>query len=243
MNRNIALSFAAGLLLFGLLGAACRGDEVTVATEQAQNLGIAVTGEGKASGPPDVVVLTLGVSVLAPTVKEARDQATDAMSKVVDSLKSNGVEDKDIQTSQFSIYPEYDYREGEDTLRGYRLTNVATAKLRDIDRTGEALDEAVAAGGDLTNVQGISFTIDDPDELRDQAREEAVADAKAKAERLAELSGVGLGKVISISESFGAPPPIPLARDAIAESGEGATPIEPGELDVVLTVEVVYAID
>jgi hypothetical protein len=242
MNKNLAILLVAGLLLFGLLGAACEGDSVTVATQQAENLGISVTGEGKASGSPDVVVLTLGVSALAPTVKEARDQAAGAMSGVVDSLKGNGVEDKDIQTSQFSIYPEYDFREGEQSLRGYRLTNIVTAKLRDIDRTGEVLDEVVAAGGDLTQVQSISFTIDDPDELRDEAREEAVADAKAKAERLAELAGVDLGKVISISESFSAPP-IPIARDALAETGGAQTPIETGELDVELTVAVVYAIE
>jgi hypothetical protein len=200
-----------------------------------------VTGEGKASGAPDVVVLSLGVSVLAPTVKEARDQAADAMTKVVDFLKGNGVDEKDIQTSQFSIYPEYDYRADQQTLRGYRLSNIVTAKLRDIDKTSDVLDSVVEAGGDVTQVQGISFTIDDPDELRDVAREEAVADAKAKAERLAELSGVNLGKVISISESFGTPP-IPLAREAdLAEAP--STPIEPGEMDVTLNVEVVYAID
>jgi uncharacterized protein YggE len=242
MNKNLALFLMAGLLLLGLLGTACQGDSVTVATQQAENLGISVTGEGKASGSPDVVVLTLGVSVLAPTVREARDQAADAMNKVVDSLKGNGVQDEDIQTSQFTIQPEYDFREGEQSLRGYRLTNVVTAKLRDIDRTGEVLDEVVAAGGDLTQVQSINFTLDDPDELRDEAREEAVGDAKAKAQRLADLSGVDLGEVISISESFSAPP-IPFARDAFAETGQGATPIEAGELDVILTVEVVYAID
>ena len=242
MNKNLALSLMTGLLLLGLLGTACQGDSVTVATQQAENLGISVTGEGKASGSPDVVVLTLGVSVLAPTVREARDQAADAMNKVIDSLKGNGVQDEDIQTSQFMIQPEYDFREGEQSLRGYRLTNVVTAKLRDIDRTGEVLDEVAAAGGDLTQVQGINFTLDDPDELRDEAREEAVGDAKAKAQRLADLSGVDLGDVISISESFSAPP-IPFARDAFAETEQGATPIEAGELDVILTVEVVYAID
>lgn len=241
MKGKATLVLMAGLLVFALFGAACEGDQVTVASDERPATGISVTGEGKASGTPDVVVLTLGVSVLAPTVKEARDQAAEGMTRVIDSLQDNGVEEKDIQTSQFSIYPEYDYRNDQQTLRGYRLSNIVTAKLRDIDRTSDALDAVTEAGGDMTQVQSISFTIDDPDELRDLAREEAVADAKVKAERLAELSGVDLGKVISISESFSVPP-IPMAREAdLAEAP--STPIEPGEMDVTLNVEVVYAIE
>jgi len=244
MRRYIALLSIAGLLLLALLGAACEGDKVTVATQQAQSLGISVSGEGKVSGAPDIAVLTLGVSVLAPSVKDARDQAASAMNGVVDSIKGNGVDGKDIQSTQFSIQPEYDYRGDTQELRGYRVTNIVTAKVRNIDNTSKVIDDAVAAGGDLTQVQGISFTIDDPSKLQDEARAEAVKDAQTKAERLADLAGVKLGKPISISES-GAPSPMPLSRDAGAAELDGGapTPIELGEMEVTLDVQVLYAIE
>ncbi len=244
MRKHIAFLSIAGLLVLGLLSAACEGDNVTVANQQAESLGITVSGEGKVSGAPDVAVLTLGVSALAPSVKDARDQAATAMKGVVDSIKGNGVDDKDIQSSQFSIQPEYDYQNNTQELRGYRVTNIVTAKVRNIDNTSKVIDDAVAAGGDLTQIQGISFTIDDPAKLRDEARQEAVADAKAKAERLAELSGVDLGKVMSISETFTAPP-ITLARDTLMApaTGPGPTTIETGEMDIVVTVQVIYAIE
>jgi hypothetical protein len=242
MRRYIALLSIAGLLLLALLGAACEGDKVTVATQQAQSLGISVSGEGKVSGAPDIAVLTLGVSVLAPSVKDARDQAASAMNGVVDSIKGNGVDGKDIQSTQFSIQPEYDYRGDTQELRGYRVTNIVTAKLRNIDNASKIIDDAVAAGGDLTQVQGIDFTIDDPDKLQDEARGEAMKDAQTKAERLADLAGVKLGKPISISES-GAPSPMPLSRNAAELGGEASTPIEPGEMEVTLDVQVLYAIE
>jgi len=244
MRRYIALLSIAGLLLLALLGAACEGNEVAVATQQGESLGISVSGEGKVSGAPDIAVLTLGVSALAPSVKDARDQAATAMNGVVDSIKGNGVDDKDIQSSQFSIYPEYDYQGNTQELRGYRVTNIVTAKVRDIDNTSKIIDDAVAAGGDLTEVQGLDFTIDDPSKLQDEARAEAVKDAQTKAERLADLAGVKLGKPLSISES-GAAPPLPLSRDAGAAELDGGapTPIEPGEMEVTLDVQVLYAIE
>jgi hypothetical protein len=242
MRRYIALLSIAGLLLLALLGAACEADRVTVANQQAQSLGISVSGEGKVSGAPDIAVLTLGVSVLAPSVKDARDQAASAMKGVVDSIKGNGVDGKDIQSTQFSIQPEYNYRDNNQELSGYRVTNIVTAKVRNIDNTGKIIDDAVAAGGDLTQVQGIDFTIDDPDKLQDEARGEAVKDAQTKAERLADLAGVKLGKPISISES-GAPSPMPSREALLGGAASDVSPIEPGEMEVTLDVQVLYAIE
>ena len=244
MRKYIALLSIAGLLLLALLGAACEGNEVAVATQQGESMGISVGGEGKVSGAPDVAVLTLGVSVLAPSVKDARDQAASAMNGVVESIKGNGVDAKDIQTTQLSIYPEYTYGDGNQELTGYRVTNTVTAKVRNIDNTSKVIDDAVAAGGDLTQIQGITFTIDDPAKLRDEAREEAVKDAKAKAERLADLAGVRLGNPISIREYTSSPP---VAYRDVGMGGDmeaaPSTPIEPGELEVILSVDVVYAIE
>jgi len=222
MRRYIALLSIAGLLLLALLGAACEADRVTVANQQAQSLGISVSGEGKVSGAPDIAVLTLGVSVLAPSVKDARDQAASAMKGVVDSIKGNGVDGKDIQSTQFSIQPEYNYRDNNQELSGYRVTNIVTAKVRNIDNTGKI--------------------IDDPDKLQDEARGEAVKDAQTKAERLADLAGVKLGKPISISES-GAPSPMPSREALLGGAASDVSPIEPGEMEVTLDVQVLYAIE
>ena len=245
MRRYIALLSIAGLLLLALLGAACEGDKVTVATQQAQSLGISVSGEGKVSGAPDVAALTLGVSALAPSVKDARDQAATAMNGVVDSIKGNGVDAKDIQSTQFSIQPEYNYRDNNQELSGYRVTNIVTAKVRNIDNTSKVIDDAVAAGGDLTQVQDISFTIDDPSKLQDEARAEAVKDAQTKAQRLADLAGVKLGEPISISET-GVQPLGGNFGVGAAERNLAApapSPIEPGQLEVTLDVQVLYAIE
>jgi len=245
MRKYIALLSIAGLLLLALLGAACEGNEVAVATQQGESMGISVGGEGKVSGAPDVAVLSLGVTALAPTVKDARDQAATAMNGIVDSIKGNGVDAKDIQSTQFSIYPEYTWRDDNQVLTGYRVTNMVTAKIRDIDNTSKVIDDAAAAGGDLTQIQGITFTIDDPAKLRDEARQEAVADAKAKAKRLAELSDVGLGKVMSISETFSGPSVTRSYGGLVPPSTGpgGPTTIETGEMDVIVTVQVVYAIE
>ena len=213
MKKQTAALAIIVLGIIALLGAACEGDKITVAGQNSTAQGITVTGEGKATGQPDIAVLSLGISTLQPTVAQARDTAATTMQALIDSVKANGVAEKDVQTSQLSIYPEYDYSIGSTPkIIGYRLTNTVTIKVRDINKTSDVLDGAVAAGGDMTQVQNISFTIDKPDDLKDQAREAAVNDAKARAQRLADTAGVKLGKAIAISETSFAPP-VPLYAD------------------------------
>jgi hypothetical protein len=247
MKKQIAVIALLVSGLLALLGTACEPDKITVASSDGNNQqGITVSGEGKATGQPDVAVLSLGISTLKPTVAEARDQAATTMQALIASVKGNGVAEKDIQSTQLSIYPEYDYSiVSTQKLIGYRVTNTVSIKVRDINKTSDVLDGAVAAGGDLTQVQGISFTIDDPSTLKDQAREDAVNDAKARAQRLADTAGVKLGDPIAIVEGS-VTPPVPLtyaSRDALGAAEQAKTPIEAGELDVNLTVQVVFAIE
>lgn len=231
------------LLLLGLSFAvaftACGNDTFTAVSPSLPIQGIQVTGSGSAFGEPDVVVLSLGVSTERDSVKDAREEAASAMQKVLDSLKSNGVAEKDIQTQQFSIQPQYDFIDQRQVLRGYRVTNIVSAKIRTLDQIGKVIDDAAEAGGDIVQVQSIQFMIDDPKELQAQARVEAMKDAKAKAQILAEEGGVKLGKPISISESISSSPPLPVASD----SARSATPIEPGQLEVKVMVSVVYEIE
>jgi uncharacterized protein YggE len=244
-GRTLFLALA-GLALLSLALIGCESREPVTVTPGGPAEGISVLGSGSAFGAPDVAVLQLGVSVLKPSVAEAREQAASTMQDVLDSMKDNGIEEDDIQTARFSVQAEYDYKRGEQELRGFRVTNIVTAKLRDIDKTGDVLDDAIKAGGDLVEVQSVEFTIDDPDGLAEEARREAVEDARQKAEALAELADVKLGKPLSISES-GEPRPIPFR--AVAEEMEAApgaappTPIEVGELEVSIDVQVVYAIE
>jgi uncharacterized protein YggE len=207
--------------------------------------GLSVSGEGRASAAPDVAVLGLGVSAKASTVGAANSQAQQAMTALLDSLEANGVQEKDIQTTSLSIQPEYDYRNNEQVLTGYRVSHMLQVKVRDIDRVGEVIDDAVQAGGDLLQVQSISFTIDDTTALSSQARQKAMADAQAKAEELASLAGVTLGDPTYITESTSTPYTQPYYDRSVAYSAEAApaTEISAGELEVVVYVNITYGID
>jgi hypothetical protein len=248
MKRNrLAIVFgSAAVLLFGLVAAAC-GDTITRVDDSGGNQpsGITVSGEGKATGKPDIARITLGVSKEAASVEEARSGAAASLDAMIKSMRDNGVAKDDIQTEQFSIQPEYDYRDNKQTLRGFRVTNVVSAKLRDINKTSKVVDDAATAGGNDAQVQNIAFTIDKPDELKKQARESAVADAKARAETLAATTGVSVGDPVYITETGGGVP-VPLyyggAESRSAADTAPATPIEPGTLDVTISVTVTWSI-
>ena len=270
MKKGIGVLLIAGALLSLVLLAACGSDSsaspgqsepatssqpsaseasyvssAVGANSNSEPQGISVTGEGRASAAPDIVVLGLGVSAKASTVKAANSEVQEAMSDLLDSLEDDGVQEKDIQTSSFSIYPEYDYRNDERILTGYRVSHMLQVKVRDVDKVGEVIDDAVEAGGDLLQMQGISFAIDDTTALRSDAREEAMADARAKAEELASLAGVSLGKPTYITESSYAPSPQPYFDRGMGYAMEEAavTEISAGELEVVVNVNIIYAID
>ncbi len=226
----------------GVQGDLKEGAVLRIINSDATTPTIQVTGNGSAFGEPDIVILNLGVSVQKGSVKEAREEAAQAMQKVLDTLKNNGVLGKDIQTQQFSIQQEFDFVNGRREFRGYRVTNTASAKVRNLDGIGQVIDDAAEAGGDLVQVQSIQFAIDDSKELQVQARVKAMQDAQAKAKTLAEEGGVMLGKPISISESSSSSP-FPVAARGSFDAALATTPIETGQLQVTVTVNVVYEIE
>jgi uncharacterized protein YggE len=251
MSRSIVAALAViGAVAFVALGAsALRGPGSTTTTIQSETTGsthgISVSGEGKVTGKPDLAQLRLGVSVLRPTVAAARDQAANSLSAITSALKADGVADKDIQTQQLTISPEYDYSGSKQRLTGFRVTNVVSAKVRTIDTTSKVVDDAVNAAGDDVQIEGITFTIDKPDDLKQQARALAVADAKSKAQTLASASGVSLGSAVDISEGGGVQPVVFSGAqfDAARAAGASApTPVQPGELDVTVNVNITWAI-
>ena len=214
---------------------------VSIASQQE---GIWVTGQGKVAAVPDIATLRLGIEAEEASVAEAQTQASEAMDEVMTALTENGVAEKDIQTQYFSIrrITKWDRVKEEEVVTGYRVTNMVTAKIRDIDNAGTIIDAVAEVGGDLTRIDSIDFAVDDPSDYYEEAREEAMADAKAKGEQLAELAGVTPGKPTYISESFYAPPIVPRVAYEIEEAVVTETPISPGELEISLNLQVVYAI-
>ncbi len=209
-----------------------------------QQQGIWVTGQGKVTVVPDIATLRLGIAAQSASVAEAQSQAAEAMNNVMTVLTGSGVAKKDIQTQHFSIQQvrRWDQARQEEVVVGYRVTNMVAAKIRDIDKTGSVIDAVATAGGDLTRIDSISFSVDDPSVYHEEAREKAMADAKAKAEQLAELAGVTLGKPLYISESTYMPPPIYPVRMAMEAPVPAPSPISPGETEISLTVQVAYTI-
>lgn len=202
---------------------------------------ISVSGTGKVAGVPDTLVANLGVSVVRPSIDVATGDAADLAQGLIEALTSHGVAEEDIQTNNYSISPEYEYANNSQKLIGYRVTNTVTAKIRDLDTAGETIDAATAAGGSDVVVQGISFDIEANDDLIVAAREAAWNDARSKATQLAQLAGVNLGKAVSIQESTTpSSPPIPYAAEDMA--GGASTPIQPGEQQVSVVIQVQFAI-
>jgi uncharacterized protein YggE len=244
MRKNwlLIVSLAVVLVMAGLVGCSRGGEVLGTVSLNNQHEGIWVTGKGEMSVVPDVVTLSLGIEAQAVSVVEAQSQAADAMGDVMASLTDNSVAESDIQTRHFSIsqVTKWDKNRGDEIVIGYRVTNMVTAKIRDIDKAPSIIDAVAQAGGDLTRIGSIAFSVDDPSVYYEEVREEAMNDAKAKAEQMAELAGVTLGKPTYISESIQFPPIIwDYAREA-APAVE--TPISPGETEIGLTVQVAYAI-
>lgn len=233
------------VLALGAVGCAPGGGQGIISISPQQNTGIWVTGQGEAMAVPDIAELRLGVEARADTVTEAQTQANEAMDKVMQALKDNGVAEKDIQTQRFSIYPitRWIREKDEEEIIGYRVTNTVLVRIREVDKAGIIIDAVVEAGGNYIRMQGISFSVDDPTPYYEEARAKAVEDARNKAVQLADLAGVKLGKPIYISEGAIYRPELPrLVEEVGGMAPAPETPISPGELEITVNVQIVYAI-
>lgn len=218
------------------------GSASTLLAQDGSATGISVSGQGQVSGTPDLATVNLGVEAFRDTVQAARADAAAAMESVIQSLKDNGIAEQDIKTSRFSISPRFD-RDNR-SISGFQVNNQLTAKIHDLDTVGSIIDDVTQAGGDLTRFQGVNFSIEDPKPLEEQARAAAVADMVAKANQLATLSGVQLGKPYYISETGGfSPLRVAYAEAAFFDQAVGApTPIQAGEVDVTVSIQAMFAI-
>lgn len=194
---------------------------------------ISVTGVGRVSVAPDMAYATFGVQTNSVNLTQAQSDNATQMAAVIAKLKSLGVADKDIQTTGYIVSPQYDK---DQKVTGYRVDNSVRVTVRDLKNLGSTIDAVVAAGAN--RVTGISFDLSNKDAATQQAREQAVADARAKAEQYAKLVNLQLGAPVTISETSA---PMPVAVPAAAPAaGNASTAIQPGEGTVSVSVQIVY---
>jgi hypothetical protein len=217
-----------------------------IGISEQQRHSITVTGEGKVTGVPDIAKIQLGYSIEKRTVADAQKDATDKMNGMIDKLKKDfGIDAKDIETANYSIYPQYDWNNGKQTLRGYQISENLNVKVRKLEKVSDILAAAGTLG--LNQVGGLSFEIDDPEALKQEARIKAIEAAKAKAEALANVAGVKLGRIISFNESANSPMPIysTLGMGMAEKSMDSSAPapqIEAGSTEIIIDATVEYEI-
>lgn len=204
---------------------------------------IIVIGEGEMSVAPDLALLSLSVMREAKTAREALDANNDAIAAVIAAMREAGVAERDLQTSNLQINPRYDYvtkpdgtQEGK--LAAYQVVNTLAVRVRDIARTGEMLDKAVTLG--VNQGGNITFTNDDASATITEARKKAVADAIAKAKTLAEAAGVGLGRIVEMSEMSYTPMPVSIEAKRFDAAAGSAVPIAAGENAYKVQVNVTF---
>ena len=228
---------AALMLGAGALSSAAQAQQSTInQTIAGTRLDINATGE--VTRVPDVAIISAGVVSRSATATGALQDTADRMSRVLAALKRAGIEDRDIQTSNVSLNPEYRYVENQPPqLVGYSASNNVTVRFRDIRNSGKILDALVGQGANQIN--GPTLTVDKPEAALDEARAKAIAMGRARAELYARSLGLRVVRVVSVNESgssYPVPPPMPMY--ARAEMAQAKTSIEPGEqkLQVNLTM-------
>lgn len=207
---------------------------------------ITVSGEGKVVGIPDVATIDLGMTVERPTVAEAQKENTRVMNELIAKLKDSGVDKKDIQTTAYSVYPNYDWYNGKQKLRSYTVSQNVHVKIRNLDGVSDILGKAGELGAN--QIGGIQFTVDEPEKLKAEARAKALENAKEKARDLADIAGVKLRRVVNFQEtqSGGYPQPYFYAKDVGMGGANEAAPapsVEAGSSEIVVNVTLTYEIE
>ncbi len=205
---------------------------------------ITVSGEGKAYVKPDIALVNLGVTTQGNTTADVIKRNTEKMNVVIKAVKDQGVEEKDIQTTNYSLSPLYNWTEAAGRVfQGYTLDQSLSVKIRDFTKVGTILQQAVAGGANLTS--NLQFTLEDPEKARQEAREKAIKVAKEKAQNLAEASGIKLGKIVNVYENYAYPmyDSRALGMGGAAPESAPAPVIQPGQTEIDVTINLVYRIN
>ncbi|MBU8817148.1 SIMPL domain-containing protein [Mycolicibacterium goodii] len=196
---------------------------------------VTVVGEGQVQGVPDTLTADVAMEFIAPDVSAALNQSSQRQQTVIDALVASGIDRKDISTTQVSVQPQFGADGATNTITGYRASNAIEVKIRDIGTASRTLTLIAETGGDATRINSVAYSIEDDSDLVRDARAAAFNDAKNRAQQYADLSGLSLGEVISISEESGSTPPRPMPRAAME-----AVPLEPGQQAVNFSVTVIW---
>jgi uncharacterized protein len=237
VRRSIALA-AAGLAVATL--SACNKHSPSQPTANPRQ--VTVVGSGQVQGVPDTLTTDAGIEFTAPDVTAAMNQTNDRQQAVINALVGAGLDRKDISTTTVTLEPQYSTPgpNGTATITGYRATNAIQVKIHPTDAASRMLALIISTGGDATRISSVSYSIADDSQLVKDARARAFNDAKARADQYAQLSGLRLGRVISISEASG---PSPGGGPLAPPRSMAAVPLEPGQQTVGFSVTVVWELD
>ncbi len=238
-TRLIVLA-TAGLVVAGLAGCDAQSTSAPslIPTPDPNTRQVTVVGSGEVQGRPDTLTANVSIEFNASDVTAAMNQTSERQQAVINALVGSGVDKADIATTNVSLQPQFGAGTNNPAIIGYRASNSISVKIRRLDTASQALALIASTGGDATRINSVSYAIDDDSQLVKDARTRAFDDAKDRAEQYAQLSGLTLGNVISISESAGAtpvPPPTPMPRAAME-----AVPLEPGQQSVGFSVTVIW---
>lgn len=236
MKQTLFAALMLGAAVIAAPAAAQPGQSIT---QSITGTRLDVNATGEVTRVPDVAVISAGVVTKTPTAQAALQQAAARMERVRAALKAAGVADRDIQTSNVSLNPEYRYPENQSPqLTGYTASNQVNVRFRDIANAGKILDALVAQGANSIN--GPNLTIDHPEAALDEARAKAVAAGRARAELYARSLGLRVVRIVAVSESGGyaSPPPMPMAVQRMSANAE--TKIDPGEQKLEVNLAMVF---
>lgn len=240
----IALALVIGLCVGIISGGMITSKDLNTAnaSEGSNDSTLTVYGEGRVSIKPDIAYVNVGVENLDKDAKKAQQDNKSAMDKVMAKLKSLGIAEKDIQTSDYYVRLEEDYRNDKREILGFRVSNTVKVTLRNVDKVGEVLAGAYEAGANTFH--GITFDVENRDDAYNKAMEQAIAKAKEKAESMAKAAGVKLDKMDVICEGLTTPQYRGGYRDMKEEMSmdAGSVPVSPGELDVTANVTIIYKV-
>ena len=203
---------------------------------------ISLSGHGEVRATPDLAYVTSGVVTQGATAAEALAANTKAMTDLFAALKESGIEDRDVQTSNFSVQPRYDFSNNQaPKMVGYEVSNNVTVTLRKVDTLGTLLDRMVQSGSN--QISGISFDVSKPEDAMDEARKLATEDATRKAKVYAKAMGIELGNVMQVSEGSAAQPPMPMVRSTMMKADAAPpVPMAAGEQTLAVDVNVIWEI-
>ena len=203
---------------------------------------ISFSGEGKVFAKPDIAKINFAIITEGATSKDAQNKNSPKSKTVVDFLKNQGIEDKDIKTTYYNISPQYNYpRLSAPEIKGYEVSQGFEVKIRDLDKVSGVLDGLVSVGAN--KIVNLGFSTDEPEVLKTEARAKAISDAKKKANELEKQLGIRLGKIVNFSENTGGfPNGIFYAKSAEAGVGGGGPSLPTGENEIVVNVSLTYQI-